>query len=236
MKGKLIVVEGLDSSGKATQTKLIEQRLKEMNYNVMRITFPDYESDSSALVKMYLNGELSKKAEDINAYAASSFYAVDRFVSFKTKWEEFYLNGGIIIADRYTTSNMIHQAAKIEGTRIKNLYLDWLFDYEYKLMKLPIPNKVVFLDMPPEQAKELMKNRANKITGGSKKDIHESDANHLEKAYVNALYVAKKFDWDRVFCVEEGQVRTIESINDEIIDKILVDVLRRKPIGGNKNG
>ena len=236
MKGKLIVVEGLDSSGKATQTKLIEQRLKEMNYNVMRITFPDYESDSSALVKMYLNGELSKKAEDINAYAASSFYAVDRFVSFKTKWEEFYLNGGIIIADRYTTSNMIHQAAKIEGTRIKNLYLDWLFDYEYKLMKLPIPNKVVFLDMPPEHAKELMKNRANKITGGSQKDIHESDANHLEKAYVNALYVAKKFDWDKVFCVEEGQVRTIESINDEIMDKILVDVLRRKPIGGNKNG
>lgn len=236
MKGKLIVIEGLDSSGKATQTKLIEERLREMNYNVMKITFPDYESDSSALVKMYLNGELSQTADDINPYAASSFYAVDRFASYKTKWEEFYLNGGIIIADRYTTSNMIHQGSKIEGTRIKNLYLDWLFDYEYKLLKLPVPNKVIFLDMPPEYAKELMQNRANKITGQTKKDIHESDSNHLEKSYLNALYVAKKFEWDKVFCVEEGQVRSIESINDEIMDKILVDVLRRKPIGGNKNG
>lgn len=236
MKGKLIVIEGLDSSGKATQTKLIEKRLREMKYNVLRISFPDYESNSSALVKMYLNGELAPKAEDINPYAASSFYAVDRYASFKAKWGDFYLNGGIVIADRYTTSNMIHQGSKIDGTRIKNLYLDWLFDYEYKLLKLPVPNKVIFLDMPPEVSRELMKNRMNKFTGEAQKDIHERDFAYLEKSYLNAMYVAKKFDWDKVFCVEGNQVRSIESINDEIMNKILVDVLRRKPLGGKKNG
>lgn len=228
MKGKLIVVEGLDSSGKATQTKLIAKKLEEMNYKVKLITFPDYNSESSALVKMYLNGELSEKADDINAYAASSFYAVDRYASFKRNWEKFYLDGGIIIADRYTTSNMIHQASKIEGTRIKNLYLDWLADYEYKLLKLPAPNKVIFLDMPPEYANELMKERANKFTGEKDKDIHERDKEYLEKTYENALYIAKKYDWNEVFCVEDGQIRTIEDINDEIMKLICNDVLHRK--------
>ena len=228
MKGKLIVVEGLDSSGKATQTKLIAKKLEEMNYKVKLVTFPDYESDSSALVKMYLNGDLSDKADDINAYAASSFYAVDRYASFKRNWEKFYLDGGIIIADRYTTSNMIHQASKIEGTRIKNLYLDWLTDYEYKLLKLPAPNKVIFLDMPPEYANELMRERANKFTGEKDKDIHERDKEYLEKTYENALYIAKKYDWNEVFCVEDGQIRTIDDINDEIMTLICNDVLHRK--------
>lgn len=228
MKGKLIVIEGLDSSGKATQSEILKKRLENEGFKVMKITFPDYESNSSALVKMYLNGEISEKPEDVNAYAASSFYAVDRYISFKTKWEQFYLDGGIIIADRYTTSNMIHQAAKIDGTRIKNLYLDWLYDYEYKLLKLPVPNKVIFLDMPPENAIELMENRANKITGGQKKDIHERDHTYLEKSYENALYVAKKFDWTEVFCVEGGSVRTIENISDEIFASVMKDVLKRK--------
>lgn len=228
MKGKLIVVEGLDSSGKGTQTKLIAKNLEEQGYNVKLISFPDYDSESSALVKMYLRGDLSNKADDINAYAASSFYAVDRYASYKKDWEEFYLSGGIVIADRYTTSNMIHQGSKIEGTRIKNLYFDWLLDYEYKLMKLPAPNKVIFLDMPPEYSSELMKNRANKFTGEQEKDIHERDKSYLEKTYENALYVAKKYDWSEVFCVEDGQVRSIESINEEIMQIIFKDVLHRK--------
>ncbi len=228
MKGKLIVIEGLDSCGKATQTKLIAKKLEEMNYKVKLVTFPDYNSDSSALVKMYLNGEISDKADDVNPYAASSFYAVDRYASYKRNWEQFYLDGGIIIADRYTTSNMIHQASKIEGTRIKNLYLDWLTDYEYKLLKLPSPNKVIFLDMPPEYSSELMKERANKFTGEKEKDIHERDKDYLEKTYENALYIAKKYDWNEVFCVEEGQLRTIEDINDEIMNLIFNDVLHRK--------
>ena len=228
MKGKLIVIEGLDSCGKATQTKLIAKKLEEMNYKVKLVTFPDYDSDSSALVKMYLNGEICDKADGVNPYAASSFYAVDRYASYKRNWEQFYLDGGIIIADRYTTSNMIHQASKIEGTRIKNLYLDWLTDYEYKLLKLPAPNKVIFLDMPPEYSNELMKERANKFTGEKEKDIHEKDKEYLEKTYENALYIAKKYDWNEVFCVEEGQLRTIEDINDEIMNLIFNDVLHRK--------
>ncbi len=236
MKGKLIVIEGLDSSGKATQAEKLKQRLENEGFKVMKITFPDYGSNSSALVKMYLNGEISEKPEDINAYAASSFYAVDRYVSYKTKWEQFYLDGGVIIADRYTTSNMIHQAAKIDGTRIKNLYLDWLYDYEYKLLKLPVPNKIIFLDMPPEYAIELMQNRANKITGGEKKDIHERDHSYLEKSYENALYVAKKFDWSTVFCVEGGAVRTIENISDEIFTTVMKDVLKRKIRSEASNG
>ena len=203
MKGKLIVIEGLDSCGKATQTKLIAKKLEEMNYKVKLVTFPDYDSNSSALVKMYLNGEICEKADDVNPYAASSFYAVDRFASYKKNWEQFYLDGGIIIADRYTTSNMIHQASKIEGTRIKNLYLDWLTDYEYKLLKLPAPNKVIFLDIPLEYSNELMKERANKFTGEQEKDIHEKDKEYLEKSYEIALYIAKKYDWKEVFCVEE---------------------------------
>ncbi len=229
-KGKLIVIEGLDSSGKATQTALVVDRLKEMGYKVMHVAFPDYESNSSALVKMYLNGELAPKADDINPYAASSFYAVDRYASYKSKWEEFYLNGGIVVADRYTTSNMIHQASKIDGTRIKNLYLDWLMDYEYKLLKLPVPNKVIFLNMSPDASSELMKERPNKITGKSEKDIHERDAEYLNKTYVNALYVAKKFEWDEVFCVDDSRIRSIREINNEIMNKILTDVLHKKNV------
>ena len=228
MKGKLIVIEGLDASGKATQTKLVTEKLREMNYKVMQISFPDYESNSSALVKMYLNGELSDNADDINPYAASSFYAVDRYASFKRNWEKFYLEGGIIVSDRYTTSNMIHQASKIEGVRAKNLYLDWLADYEYKLLKLPAPNKVIFLDMPPEYSQMLMAERMNKITGEEAKDIHERDKSHLSKSYENALYVAKKFDWGHVFCVEDGNVRTIDDINEEIMNVIKKDVFRKK--------
>lgn len=228
MRGKLIVIEGLDASGKATQAELIAQRLRRMNYNVKVVSFPDYKSESSALVKMYLNGELASKADEINPYAASSFYAVDRYASYKKDWEKFYLDGGIVIADRYTTSNMIHQGSKIEGTRIKNLYLDWLNDYEYKLLKLPAPNKVIFLDMPPEYSAELMRERANKITGNMAKDIHEKDREYLERTYENALYVAKKFEWSEVFCVDGEQIRSISDINNEIMGIICRDVLRKK--------
>ncbi len=228
MKGKLIVIEGLDSSGKQTQSKLVAEKLAAMNYKVKLVSFPNYESDSSALVKMYLNGEISQNPDDINAYAASSFYAVDRYVSYKCEWEDFYLNGGVVIADRYTTSNMIHQGSKIDGTRIKNLYLDWLYDYEYKLLKLPVPNKVIFLDMPPETSRELMSKRPNKITGNEQKDIHERNNEYLERTYVNALYAANKFDWKEIFCVEEGQIRSIEDINNEIMKVICNDVFHRK--------
>ena len=138
-KGKLIVVEGLDGSGKATQAKLLARHLTEQGFSVREITFPDYESDSSALIKMYLAGQFGDKPDDVNAYAASSFFAVDRYASYKKDWGSFYENGGIIIADRYTTSNAVHQCSKLPPEQWES-FLDWLFDYEFHLLGLPAPD------------------------------------------------------------------------------------------------
>ena len=140
-KGRLLVIEGLDGSGKATQAKLLASHLAESGRKVMEITFPDYESDSSALVKMYLSGQFGDKPDDVNPYAASSFYAVDRYASYKTKWGSFYEAGGIVIADRYTTSNAVHQCSKLPPEQW-NDFLRWAFDYEYRLLGLPAPDAV----------------------------------------------------------------------------------------------
>ncbi len=212
----LIVLEGVDSSGKATQTALLSKHLTQ-KHDIMQITFPDYESDSSALVKMYLSGAFGQDANTVSPYAASVLYAADRYASFKTKWGAFLENGGTVICDRYTTSNMVHQAAKIEKEKDKDAFLEWLYDFEYNKMGLPVPTLVFFLDMPPKYAKQLMENRANKFTGEKEKDIHERDALHLEKAYNNAVYVAKKNGWTFISCVKDGQIRTIDDIHSEIV-------------------
>lgn len=215
--GKLIVIEGLDSSGKQTQTELLYNVLKECGQNVKKISFPCYESNSSALVKMYLAGDFGKNADDVNPYAASSFYAVDRYASYKTDWGIFYEKGGVVIADRYTTSNMIHQAGKINDLTQRDSYLEWLYDYEFKYLKLPKPDKVLFLEMEPEVSRKLMESRANKITGESEKDIHEKDKNHLAKSYESAMYVAEKFGWKIVKCVKDNCLRSIEDIHEELL-------------------
>jgi len=173
--GKLIVIEGTDSSGKQTQAELLYEKYKKDGKNVMKVSFPNYESSSSAPVKMYLNGEFGENVGEVNTYAVSTMYAVDRYASFKTIWEEFYNDGGIIISDRYTTSNMVHQASKIEDRDEKEKYLNWLIDLEYEKMAIPKPDMVVFLNMPTEVAYKLMEKRKNKITGEDKKDIHEND-------------------------------------------------------------
>ena len=147
-KGRLLVIEGLDGSGKATQAKLLASHLAESGRRVMEITFPDYESDSSALVKMYLSGQFGDKPDDVNPYAASSFYAVDRYASYKTKWGSFYEAGGIVIADRYTTSNAVHQCSKLPPEQWDD-FLRWAFDYEYRLLGLPAPDAVVYLQVDP---------------------------------------------------------------------------------------
>ena len=212
----LIVLEGVDSSGKATQTSLLSAYLAKTR-EIKEVTFPDYESDSSALVKMYLSGSFGDDANRVSPYAASVFYAADRYASFKTKWGSFLKDGGTVVCDRYTTSNMVHQAAKIESECEKDAFLDWLYDFEYNKMGLPIPELVFFLDMPPFYAKQLMENRANKFTGDREKDIHERDTSHLEKAYNNAVYVAKKNNWKFISCVTDGKIRTIEDIHSEIV-------------------
>lgn len=220
MQGKLIIIEsGSDSSGKATQSQLLFSRLKAEGYNVRKIEFPNYKSDSSALVKMYLNGDFGKNPGDVNPYVSSTFYAVDRFASFKTDWGEFYNAGGIVIADRYTTSNMVHQTAKLQG-KDKDEFLDWLWNFEFNIYGLPVPDSVIFLDMPPERSLELMKERENKITGGSVKDIHEANSSYLFECYNNALYVSKKYKWVEVNCTSGSDLRSIEDIHQEIYNKV----------------
>ena len=220
MKGKLIVIEGVDSSGKETQTKQLSEKLRELGYRVKMISFPDYESDSSALVKMYLNGDFGTDPNAVSPFAASLFYAADRYASYATKWKKDYEEGSIIICDRYVTSNMIHQAAKIEDGKEKSAFLDWLCDLEYNKLSLPQPCRVFFLDMPPKMSAQLMAERTNKITGEAKKDIHESDFVFLEKSYHNAKYVSEKYAFTEVRCDHNGALRSIEDIGDEILKSV----------------
>ncbi len=222
--GKLIVIEGLDASGKQTQTNLLCQALLKKDYQIKQISFPCYDSPSSSLVKMYLNGEFGQSADDVNAYAASSFYAVDRYASFKKDWGGFYNNGGIVIADRYTSSNMIHQASKMESICDKDAYLKWLYEYEFDDLGLPKPDMIVFLHMPPSFSEKLMRGRENKITGTMQKDIHEKDRSHLIHSYETAMYVAKKFDWKIVECVKNNVLRSIEDIHMEILQLVCCEI------------
>ena len=218
MNGKLIIIEsGSDASGKATQSEELLKKLTADGYNVRKVEYPNYKSESSTLVKMYLRGDFGKNADDVDAYIASTFFTADRYASFKTEWEEFYRSGGIVIADRYTTSNMVHQASKMEIEE-RDKYLDWLDDYEYNLFKIPRPDEVIFLNVPVDYSIKLMENRKNKFTGEEEKDIHESDKNYLRKTYNNSLYIADKYNWKRVECVENEQLRTIEDISNEIYE------------------
>ncbi|WP_314011271.1 thymidylate kinase [Pseudostreptobacillus hongkongensis] len=217
---KLIIIEGTDGSGKQTQSQKLYERLVHDNLKVKKISFPDYDSDSSSLVKMYLNGDFGKKPEDVNPYTASSFYGVDRFASYKMKWEKEYKDGYYIISDRYTTSNMVHQCSKISDSKDKNDFLTWLEDFEYNKLELPKPNMVIFLNVPIDYTFNLMKNRENKITGEEKKDIHESNVQYLKNSYYNALEIAKNKGWIIVDCVENNEMKTIDEIHELIYSKI----------------
>ena len=219
-KGKLFVIEGTDGSGKQTQLKRLKERFEKENIKYKTVSFPNYDSPSSSLVKMYLNGDFGTDAQAISPYIASTFYAADRYATFKTSYEEFYNNGGIILADRYTTSNMVHQAGKIKNDEERQKFLDWLWDFEFNLYNLPVPTEVIFLNMPVEYAQELMKNRANKITNETKKDIHERNEKHLQEAYNEACKLVKKYNWYEVKCVRDGNIRTIDDIHEEIFHEV----------------
>lgn len=212
----LIVIEGVDCSGKETQTENLYNNLKNEGRKVMRISFPDYESESSSLVKMYLRGDFGKSAYDVNPYTASAFFAVDRFASYKTKWGN-ELEDGVVVADRYVTSNMVHQASKMKTDAEKEEYINWLYDFEYEKLGLPKPDMVIFLDMPPEISAKLNAERKNKITGEAVKDIHESDLSYLKASYDNAHFVAAHQNWHRINCAPNGNLRTIEDISKEIL-------------------
>ena len=214
MSGKLIVIEGLDGSGKATQAKLLAASLRAQGLAIRQISFPVYDSDSSALVRMYLRGEFGDDPSDVNAYAASVFYAADRFASWKTDWGTFYENGGIVIADRYTTSNAIHQCSKLPEDQW-DAYLNWLFDFEYNLLGIPAPNRVIYLRGDNEISQKLMTGRY--LGDESKKDIHEKNAAYMERSRKAAEYCRDRLGWVTVECVRSGKMRGIEDIHTEIL-------------------
>ena len=219
---KLIIIEGTDGSGKHSQTELIYNKLTLLLgiEKIKKLSFPNYESKSSEPVKMYLSGEFGKNVEDVNAYAASILYSVDRFASFKTEWENFYNGGGVIISDRYTTSNMIHQASKIRDDSEREKYLKWLIDLEWNKIAIPKPDLVLFLDVPFEVSQRLIEERKNKITGDNKKDIHENNTEYLKNSYNIAKNLSEKYNWNVISCVENDKLKSIEDINNEIMNEI----------------
>ncbi len=218
--GRLLVIEGVDGSGKATQSARLSERLKEEGITPVTLTFPDYDSDSSVIVKKYLAGEFGKNASDVTPKIASTFFAVDRYVSFKTKWKDSYNEGKVIIADRYTTSNMIHQASKLDVLSEKDEFLNWLENFEYNIYGLPRPDLTIFLDVPEDMGAILCSNRKNKITGEAVQDIHESDREYIKKSYENAKFIAKKYAWKIIDCVKDGKMRSIEDIHEEIFSYV----------------
>lgn len=214
MKGTLIVIEGTDGSGKSTQFGRLCRRAEQEGFAFQRLVFPQYQEPSSALIRMYLAGEFGDKPGDVNAYAASAFYAVDRYASWKKVWQEHYENGGLILADRYTTSNAVHQASKLAGAE-RQTYFRWLSDFEYDRLGLPAPDLVLYLDLPTERAVEMLRQReADTHTKG---DIHETDTAYLAACRSAALEAADIYGWKRISCLDpNGALRRIDDIHQEI--------------------
>ena len=215
--GKLIVIEGLDGSGKNTQSKLLYQRLLGEGKRVRLVSFPDYESPACEPVKMYLGGSFGNDPDAVNSFAASTFFAVDRFASFCLDWKKDYEEGAIIIANRYTTANAIHQLTKLPEEK-HDEFLDWLYDFEFKKLGLPAPDVTLLLQVPVEKSLELIDVR------GEKKDIHEN-REHLKKAAVSAQKCAEKWNWQTLLCVnEKGDLFSVEEIGEmvygAVFDKI----------------
>ena len=218
MANTLIVIEGLDGSGKSTQVELLKKRLTDKGISVKQIKLPDYEDDSSMLVRMYLSGEFGSKPEDVNIYATSSFYAVDRYASYKRHWKDAYLSGTVILADRYTSSNAVHQTVKLPKEQWDE-YLSWLTDYEYNKMGIPKPTAVIYLDMPVEISQRLMSKRYD--NDESKKDIHEANVEYLKKCRESAMFAAEKFGWSVIKCSDGKEPLSIEEIGNNIYEKVV---------------
>ena len=217
MQGKLIVLEGIDGSGKSTQFKLLTERLEKEGIPFRKLVFPRYSETSSALLRSYLSGEFGSEPGDVNAYAASTFFFVDRFASFKTDWGEFYKNGGTVICDRYTTSNAIHQGAKLPKNELDG-FLDWLYDFEFRLMELPKPDVVLYMDIDLETCLNQM--RARQEQTNTKGDIHESHAEYLKACLDIGNFAAEHLCWDKVRCLEDGKMRNINDIHEDIYSTV----------------
>lgn len=213
MKSSIIVIEGLDGSGKATQTKILYDKLMSKGIKTRRLEFPDYSNPSSSLVKMYLNGDFGSKPEDVNAYAASAFYAVDRAASYMQFWKNDYAAGTVILSDRYATSNIIYQMSKLPESEWKS-FIKWQDDFEYNKFGIPRADLVIYLDVDPTVSQKLMEKRYN--GDNSKKDLHEKNLNFLLECRKSALYAAEKCNWIIINCCENGNIKSIEKISKEI--------------------
>ena len=214
MDGKLIVFEGTDGSGKSTQFRLLCERMEAEGRPFQRLIFPQYQEPSSALLRMYLGGEFGTHPSDVNPYAASTFYAVDRYASWKKVWGEHYQAGGLVLADRYTTSNAVHQACKLPEEEWEGFFR-WLFDFECGKLGLPMPDLVVYLDMPTQEAVRLLRSR--EAATHTKADIHEVDTDYLALCRKTALRAADCLGWKKISCVDEGgALRSVEEIHGEI--------------------
>ena len=211
--GKLIVIEGTDGSGKSTQFRLLTSRLEAENRSFQKLVFPQYSEPSSALIRMYLGGEFGTKPSDVNAYAASAFYAVDRYASYKKVWGQWYEEGGLIVSDRYTTSNAVHQASKEPEDR-QGDFLKWLYDFEYSKLGLPQPDLILYLDVPTDFTEAMMRRR--EADTNTSADIHEQDMTYLATCRRTGKAAAEFYGWTVIQCVKDGKMRSIEDIHEEI--------------------
>lgn len=216
--GKLIVIEGTDGSGKSTQFALMSQRLKDEGREFRHIVFPRYSEPSSALIRMYLGGEFGSNPTDVNAYAASAFYAVDRFASYKQDWGQWYEDGGLVLSDRYTTSNAVHQSSKVPETE-RQEFLKWLYEFEYDKLQLPRPDLTIYLDVPTSFTETLLRRR--EAATNTHADIHEKDMDYLATCRAAGRAAAAFYGWTVIECVRDGAMRSIEDIHNEIYGHVL---------------
>ena len=211
--GKLIVIEGTDGSGKSTQFRLLTQRMEQEGRQFQKLVFPQYSEESSALIRMYLQGQFGDKPSDVNACAASAFYAVDRYASYKKVWGQWYESGGLVLSDRYTTSNAVHQASKEPENRREEFW-NWLYEFEYQRLGLPRPDVTIYLDVPTEYTEMLMRSR--EAATGTSADIHEKDLQYLRTCRETGRAAATHYGWTVIRCVKDGKLRSIEDIHEEI--------------------
>lgn len=216
--GKLIVIEGTDGSGKSTQFRLLTERLDRDGRKFQRLVFPQYTQPSSALIKMYLGGEFGSNPTDVNAYAASAFFAVDRYASYKKVWGTWYEQGGLVVSDRYTTSNAVHQASKESGQSQED-FLKWLYDFEFDKLGLPKPDLTIFLDVPTDFTEKMLRGREQATN--TKADIHEMDLQYLAICRRTGRLAAAHYGWTVVECVRDGAMRSVEDIHEEIFTHVM---------------
>lgn len=216
--GKFIAIDGLDGSGKGTQSEKLVEYLRAQGKRVRVLSFPMYENESSAFVKMYLDGKLGDKPSDTNAYTASMFFACDRYISYATDWKKDILDKDtIVVANRYTSANAVHQLSKLPKEEWES-FLNWLWDFEFTKLGLPKPDMVIYLELPPVLSLSLVKSRSQ--TTGQKMDIHEKDTEYMAHCYDAALYSCDELGWERIKCYEGDKIRTIDDIFSEIKAKL----------------